>query len=455
MAVYKHKTIEKKWQKSWEKQGLYKAEDGSAKPKYYCLIEFPYPSGAGLHVGHVRSQTALDIIARKKRMDGFNVLYPIGWDAFGLPTENFAIKTGKHPTVVTKENIAVFKKQIKSLGISFDWSREINTTDPAYYKWTQWIFLKLFEKGLAYKKEMPINWCPKCKIGLANEEVIDGKCERCGTQSERRVMAQWMLKITEYADRLIEDLETVDYLEKIKTQQINWIGRSYGAEIKFEVKSQKSKVLEDITVFTTRPDTVFGATFLVLSPEHELVNKITTTQHESEVLKYQDDARKKSELERTQLQKEKTGVFTGASAINPMTGKEIPIFIADYVLTSYGTGAIMAVPAHDERDFEFAKKYNLEIRYVIDPINSDVREISIEGDRPWAGSYGLLINSSEYDGLSILEATEKIVAKLESQNAGKKMTQYHLRDWVFSRQHYWGEPIPIVYCEKCGTTGSL
>jgi leucyl-tRNA synthetase len=599
MAVYKHKTIEKKWQKSWEKQGLFRAEDGSAKPKYYCLIEFPYPSGAGLHVGHVRSQTALDIIARKKRMDGFNVLYPIGWDAFGLPTENFAIKTGKHPTVVTKENIAVFKKQIKSLGISFDWSREISTTDPAYYKWTQWIFLKLFEKGLAYKKEMPINWCPKCKIGLANEEVIDGKCERCGTQSERRVMAQWMLKITEYADRLIEDLETVDYLEKIKTQQINWIGRSYGAEIKFEVKSQKSKVLEDITVFTTRPDTIFGATFLVLSPEHELVNKITTTQHEAEVLKYQDEARKKSELERTQLQKEKTGVFTGASAINPMTGKEIPIFIADYVLTSYGTGAIMAVPAHDERDFEFAKKYELPIVPVIvpnlgekvsgakidkmfsvlDQINQKLSEqkikvwfngtfgvsgycgfvfndprdvdcgvlekdfdkareiieslgykkledkenpkfkvsiynagdftleigtfdhdlgdeiITLEGHEfrvPEAGwlaecyritapkerrkgkndldrarfleaisssmqgaftevENGKMINSSEYDGLSVIEATDRIIIKLEAQNAGKKMTQYHLRDWVFSRQHYWGEPIPIVYCEKCGT----
>jgi len=437
MKAYKHKLIEKKWQKSWEKQEFFRAEDGSSKPKYYCLIEFPYPSGAGLHVGHVRSQTALDIIARKKRMDGFNVLYPIGWDAFGLPTENFAIKTGKHPTVVTKENIAIFKKQIKSLGISFDWSREIDTTDPNYYKWTQWIFLKLFEKGLAYKKEMPINWCPKCKIGLANEEVIDGKCERCGTQSERRNMAQWMLKITEYADRLIEDLETVEYLEKIKSQQINWIGRSYGAEIKFKIANSK----EQITVFTTRPDTIFGATFLVLSPEHELVSKITTAQHEAEVLKYQDDARKKSELERTQLQKEKTGVFTGASAINPMTGKEIPIFIADYVLTSYGTGAIMAVPAHDERDFEFAKKYNLEIIKVI---------VGGEGETCWSGE-GKMMNSSEYDDLSNIEATDRIISKLESQNVGKKMTQYHLRDWVFSRQHYWGEPIPIVYCEKCGT----
>jgi len=591
MSIYKHKQIEKKWQKAWEKQpDLYKAQDDSDKQKFYCLIEFPYPSGAGLHVGHVRSQTALDIIARKKRMEGMNVLYPIGWDAFGLPTENFAIKTGKHPTVVTKENIAVFKKQIKSLGISFDWSREIDTTAPEYYRWTQWIFLKLLEKGLAYKKEMPINWCPKCKIGLANEEVVDDKCERCGTQTERRNMAQWMLKITEYADRLIEDLETVEYLEKIKTQQVNWIGRSYGAEIKFQISNSNNQ----ITVFTTRPDTIFGATFLVLSPEHELVNQITTAQHEAEVLKYQDDAKKKSELERTQLQKEKTGVFTGASAINPMTGKEIPIFIADYVLTTYGTGAIMAVPAHDERDFDFAKKYNLPIRVVI----KDKKELEIvdqkyqnnllkdlfefsrknnflavlvggyarelifgkdgtvrsdidlfvdkrgfdlldeyfenlgfkskgmnNGELHWDNikSYftdtqwvdvclveedkgilfdtvgqnkhvwgekvniltkefdgisvnvptaelleqisatlaealvlcfagdGIVVNSSEYSGLPSSEASDKIISKLEEQGLGKKKTQYHLRDWVFSRQHYWGEPIPVVYCDKCGT----
>ncbi|MBU1132284.1 leucine--tRNA ligase [Patescibacteria group bacterium] len=460
MKKYNNKKIERHWQKVWAKSDLYAAEDWSEKQRYYCLVEFPYPSGDGLHVGHVRSYTAIDIIARKKRMQGMNVLYPIGWDAFGLPTENYAIKTGKHPAIVTAENIKTFKRQIKSLGISFDWNREINTTDPNYYKWTQWIFLKLFEKGLAYKKKMPINWCPKCKIGLANEEVIDGSCERCGTQTEKREMEQWMLKITAYADRLIEDLETVDYLEKIKTQQINWIGRSYGAEIDFQIQGRE----ERIKVFTTRPDTIFGATFIVLSPEHELVNRIVTTEQEKDVLKYQAQARAKSELERTQLQKEKTGVFTGAYAVNPATHKEIPIYIADYVLTTYGTGAIMAVPAHDERDFEFAKKYEIPIVQVIQPpkikehrpLESNIASAGAYGhlqseieDQCWSGE-GTLVNSSTFNGLDSEIASSMIVAWLEKENIGKKTTQYHLRDWVFSRQHYWGEPIPIVYCEKCG-----
>lgn len=438
MKKYSHKKVESRWQKFWEKNKLFAAEDESAKPKYYCLIEFPYPSGDGLHVGHVRSQTALDIIARKKRMQGFNVLYPIGWDAFGLPTENFAIKTGKHPTVVTKENIKTFKRQIKSLGISFDWSREIDTTDPNYYKWTQWIFLQLLKHDLAYKKKMPINWCPKCKIGLANEEVIDNKCERCGTGTERREIEQWMLKITAYADRLIEDLETVDFLEKIKTQQINWIGRSYGAEIDFNVDGKT----DSIRVFTTRPDTLFGATFLVLSPEHELIRKITTEAQAEAVFRYCDEAKRKSDLERTELNKEKSGVFTGAYAINPATNKQMPIYVADYVLTTYGTGAIMAVPAHDERDFAFAKKYDLP---VIEVISSPDKK---EGEC-WSGS-GKMVNSGEFDGLDSEIAGEKIIALLEEKQIGKKTVNYHLRDWVFSRQHYWGEPIPVVYCEKCG-----
>jgi len=476
MKKYSHKKIEGKWQKAWAKTDLFAAEDDSAKPKYYCLIEFPYPSGDGLHVGHVRSQTALDIIARKKRMQGFNVLYPIGWDAFGLPTENFAIKTGKHPTLVTKENIKTFKRQIKSLGISFDWSREVNTTDPNYYKWTQWIFLQLLKHDLAYKKKMPINWCPKCKIGLANEEVIDGKCERCGAVSERRELEQWMLKITAYADRLIEDLETVDYLEKIKTQQIDWIGRSYGAEIEFSIKNFSEK----IKVFTTRPDTLAGATFLVLSPEHELIRQITADSQSKEIFDYIFEAKRKSEKERADLQKEKTGVFTGAFAINPLTGKEMPIYCADYVLATYGTGAIMAVPAHDERDFAFAKKYAISIIPVINPelipendsmffpiglgfdltdarninekklnrLNERIEMLKL-GNICFTGA-GTLINSGDFDGLAFKTAEEKITAWLEENKIGKKTVNYHLRDWVFSRQHYWGEPIPVVYCEKCG-----
>jgi len=437
---YNHKKIEQKWQQEWAKQpDLYHAEDGSKKPKYYCLVEFPYPSGDGLHVGHVRSYTAQDVVVRQKRMQGFNVLYPMGWDAFGLPTENFAIKTGKHPAEVTKDNVAVFKKQMTSLGISFDWQREINTTDPSYYKWTQWIFLQLFKHNLAYKKKMPINWCPSCKIGLANEEVVDGKCERCGETTVRKDMDQWMLKITAYADRLIEDLETVHYLEKIKTQQVNWIGRSYGAEVDFEVKDEGEKM----KVFTTRPDTLFGATFMVLSPEHSLVNQITTNEQEAEILKYQEEARKKSDLERTELQKEKTGVFTGAYAINPVNGKEIPIWIADYVLMGYGTGAIMAVPAHDQRDYEFAKKYDLEITQVIE--GGDISEqafIDVEN--------GIMINSAQFNGMNAKDCITAITKWLEEKGLGKKATNYHLRDWVFSRQHYWGEPIPMVYCESCG-----
>lgn len=442
MSKYNHQKIEKKWQKRWDDTGIYYAVDGSTKPKAYYLVEFPYPSGAGLHVGHPRSYTAIDVMARYKRMNGFNVLFPIGWDAFGLPTENFAIKNGVHPTKVTKDNIKVFTKQIKSLGISFDWSREINTTDPSYYKWTQWIFLKLYENGLAYKKKMPINWCPSCKIGLANEEVIDGKCERCGAETERREIAQWMLKITAYADRLIEDLETVDYLEKIKTSQINWIGRSTGAEIEFKVKDFDFK----IKVYTTRPDTLFGATYLVLSPEHELVNKITTKKQEAAVLKYQEEARKKSDLERTELNKEKTGVFTGAYAINPVNNVQIPIWIADYVLASYGTGAIMAVPAHDERDFEFAKKFQLPIIQVIKPNDKDLVEPM---EKAFTG-YGVNINSEFLNGLETVEAMQAMIKWLEDKGIGRAAKQYKLRDWVFSRQHYWGEPIPIVFCDQCG-----
>jgi leucyl-tRNA synthetase len=435
---YNHKKIEAKWQKHWADQGFYKAKD-TGKNKFYCLVEFPYPSGEGLHVGHVRSYTAQDIVCRKKRAQGFNVMFPMGWDAFGLPAENYAIKTGQHPRKVVDANIKVYKKQCQDLGLSFDWDREVDTTDPNYYKWTQWIFLQLFKKGLAYKHKMPINWCPDCKIGLANEEVIDGNCERCGQTTEKKELEQWMLKITEYADRLIEDLETVEYLDQIKTQQVNWIGRSYGAEVDFKVKSNN----DVIKVFTTRPDTLFGATFMVLSPEHELVNKITTAKQEKDVLKYQDQASKKSDLERTELQKEKTGMFTGAYAINPVNNQEIPIWIADYVLSSYGTGAIMAVPAHDQRDFEFATKYDLDIQQVI--AGGDINDKAFTEITD-----GKLINSGEFDGLGIIDAIYKITKWLEKQNIGKKTTNYHLRDWVFSRQHYWGEPIPMVNCPKCG-----
>ncbi len=436
MEKYNHKAIEANWQKYWEDNNSFQAEDESEKEKRYILVEFPYPSGTGLHVGHIRPYTALDVYSRYLRMQGYNVLYPIGWDAFGLPTENYAIKNKIHPRVATEENVNNFKKQLQSLGLSYDWSREINTTDPNYYKWTQWIFLQLYKHNLAYKKKMPINWCPSCKIGLANEEVVDGKCERCKTETTKREKEQWMLKITQYADRLIDDLETVDYLDRIKTQQINWIGRSEGAEIDFEINGK------NVTVFTTRPDTLFGSTYFVLSPEHELVNEITTSEQKKAVQAYIKEARKKSDLERTELQKEKTGVFTGTYAKNPANGAMIPVWIADYVLMSYGTGAIMAVPAHDARDFEFAQKYNLEIK----PVVKGKEEIADQA----MTEPGVAVNSDFLDGLTTVEAKEKMSQWLEKNKTGKKAVNYKLRDWIFSRQHYWGEPIPIVYCDKCG-----
>jgi leucyl-tRNA synthetase len=448
---YNHEQIEKKWQDWWESKGFYKAEDFSKKPKFYILIEFPYPSGTGLHVGHCRSYSALDAIARKKRMEGFNVMFPIGWDAFGLPTENHAIKTGIHPEKVTEKNIANYRRQLKSLGLSFDWSREVNTTDPKYYKWTQWIFLKLFEKGLAYQAKIPINWCPSCKIGLANEEVIAGKCERCGAQVTQKELKQWMLMITKYADRLIEDLGKVDYLEKIKAQQIEWIGRSYGVDIDFKTEKTEEKV----RVFTTRTDTVFGVTAIVLAPEHPLVEKLVTKEHSDKVKKYIKDSRQKSEFERTKLEKEKTGVFTGAFCINPLNNEKIPVWVGDYVVATYGGGAVMVVPAHDYRDYDFAKRYGLEIREVV----------KARPQKPWASvdggrsddiskdafvEYGTLVNSGQFSGLSSKEAIEKITEWLEMNSLGEKRVRYKLRDWVFSRQHYWGEPIPIIHCEKCG-----
>ncbi len=582
---YDHRKIEKKWQAAWEKSDLYRAEDFSKKPKFYVLVEFPYPSGAGLHVGHVRSYTALDVVARKLRMQGQNVLYPIGWDAFGLPTENYAIKMKIHPRIATEQNIATFKRQLKSLGLSYDWSREINTTDPKYYKWTQWIFLKFFEKGLAYRAEMPINWCPSCKIGLANEEAIGGVCERCGAKTEKRQIKQWLLKITAYADRLAKDLDTVDYLEKIKAQQIQWIGRSEGYEIQFDVKERKTQnVKRKINVFTTRVDTLYGATFLAIAPEHPLVPQIVTAEQKRKVETYQAMAKAKPDLERTQLEKDKTGIFTGAYAVNPATGKEIPIWVADYVMMNYAEGAIMCVPAHDERDFAFAKKYGLPITEVVQPVygqphageeerrtitavvrdpktdkylcvkwkkfpwiapsiggiddgetpeQAAVREVREEtgyevkavrrlggtvilhfyaenkkvwrkridqaillelvGDQPsetapeekekvepiWltraemlqktTHSYnlvgferlwknndafsgdGIAINSELIDGLPTAQAQKKLSAWLEKKRLGKKMVTYKLHDWIFSRQHYWGEPIPIIHCPKCGT----
>jgi len=434
---YKPQEIETKWQKLWEENNFYQAEDFSKKPKKYILIEFPYPSGDGLHVGHVRSYSALDAVARKSRMEGFNVLYPIGWDAFGLPTENYAIKTGIHPQKVTEENTTNFKRQLKSLGLSFDWSREINTTDPEYYKWTQWIFLKLFESGLAYRAEIPVNWCPSCKIGLANEEVVGGVCERCGVTVEKKVLNQWMLKITAYADRLIEDLEKVDYLDKVKVQQVNWIGKSYGSEIDFKVEDSK----DIIQVFTTRTDTLFGTTAVVISSENPLVEKLIKSEHKEEVEKYITEAKKKSDFERGQLEKEKTGVFTGSYCINPANDEKIPIWVGDYVIATYGGGAVMVVPAHDYRDYDFAKKHGLKIREVV--FGGDITKDAFVG-------YGKLVNSGQFNGLSSEEAIEKITAWLDKKGTGRKKVQYKLRDWVFSRQHYWGEPIPIVHCPKCG-----
>ncbi len=442
---FDHKSIEKKWQKKWEELNLNAAEDSSKKEKFYVLVEFPYPSGDGLHVGHCRSYTALDIIARKNRMEGKNVLFPIGFDAFGLPTENYAIKNKIHPREATDKNIANFTRQLKSIGFSFDWNRVVDTTDPDYYRWTQWIFLKFFEAGLAYQAEIPINWCISCKIGLANEEVVDGKCERCGGEIERRVKKQWMLKITAYAQRLLDDLDTVDYLPRIKTQQQNWIGRSEGAEVDFAITNSEEKM----EVFTTRPDTLFGATYTVLSPEHELINELKPQiENWEEVQNYINEAAKKSDLERTELAKDKTGVeLKGVKAVNPVNDEEIPIFVADYVLASYGSGAIMAVPAHDERDHEFATKFGVEIREVVEAPKNSVASENLP--KCFTGD-GIAKNSGEFDGLKTAEFKKKITEFLKKKKAGKKAINFKLRDWVFSRQRYWGEPIPIVHCEKCG-----
>ena len=437
---YDHKKVEPKWQKIWEEKGVFHAEENSDKPKFFGLIEFPYPSGQGLHVGHPRPYTALDTVARKRRLQGYNVLYPIGWDAFGLPTENFAIKNHIHPEIVTKNNIDRFRKQIQSLGISFDWSREVNTTDPEYYKWTQWIFLQLFKHGLAYKKEMSVNWCTSCKCVLANEEVVNGVCERCQSEVVHKVKSQWMLKITEYADRLIDDLDLVDFPERVKLQQKNWIGRSYGAEVKFD-----TTLGDELLIYTTRADTLYGATYMVISPEHPLIDKwADKINNLDEVKKYQAEAAKKSDFERTELAKDKTGVMLdGVKAINPVNNTEIPIFISDYVLISYGTGAIMAVPAHDTRDWEFAKKFDL-------PIIEVVKGGNVEEEAFTDCATGIMVNSGMLDGLSVDEAKVKIIDWLTENGRGSKKTNYKLRDWVFSRQRYWGEPIPIVKCDDCG-----
>ena len=437
--AYNYKEIEKKWQTKWENEGTFNASEDHSKKKWFGLIEFPYPSGQGLHVGHPRSYTALDIIARKKRLDGLNVLYPIGFDAFGLPAENYAIKNKVHPKIVTEKNIANFRRQLKSIGFSFDWSREINTTDPSYYKWTQWIFLQLYKHGLAYKATMPINFCTSCKVGLANEEVVNGVCERCGSPVIQKEKSQWMLAITKYAQRLIDDLDEVDFLDKIKAQQRNWIGRSEGAEINFKISDSD----ETLLVYTTRPDTIFGATYMVIAPEHPLVdkfkNRITNL---SEVEKYKKQTSLKSNFERAELNKEKTGIeLKGIKAINPLTNKEIPIWISDYVLITYGTGAIMAVPAHDNRDYEFAQKFNIPIVQVIEDKNAKDDEIITNGT---------LINSEFLNGLNVKEAKAKIIDYIEENKLGHRQVNYKLRDWVFSRQRYWGEPIPMVHCDKCG-----
>ena len=438
---YNFRDIEKKWQKIWDEKETFKTSNDYTKEKFYALVEFPYPSGQGLHVGHPRSYTALDIVARKKRLEGYNVLYPMGWDAFGLPTENFAIKNKIHPKTVTANNVARFKEQLKSLGFSFDWSKEINTTDPEYYKWTQWIFLKLFEKGLAYKKEMAVNWCTSCKVVLANEEVVNGVCERCQSEVVRKVKSQWMLKITEYAERLINDLDEVDYIDRVKTQQINWIGKSTGAEVDFD-----TTVSHKLKVYTTRPDTLFGATYMVVSPEHPFIEEYADKISNIDALRnYREEANKKSDFERTELVKEKTGVMIeGIKAINPVNNKEIPIYVSDYVLMTYGTGAIMAVPAHDTRDWEFAKKFNLPIIEVVSG-GKDVNEEAFCDTQT-----GILVNSDFLNGLEVEKAKEEIIKFLEDKKIGTKKVNYKLRDWVFSRQRYWGEPIPIVHCEKCG-----
>ena len=443
--TYNHKVVEGKWQKVWDDNKAFAATDDYSKPKYYALVEFPYPSGQGLHVGHPRPYTALDIVARKRRMQGYNVLYPMGWDAFGLPTENYAIKNKIHPKEVTKTNVARFKKQLHSLGYSFDWDREINTTDPEYYKWTQWIFLKLFKAGLAYKKEMPINWCTSCKVGLANEEVVNGVCERCGSEVVRKVKSEWMLKITDYADKLIEGLDGVDYIERVKVSQKNWIGRSTGAEVDFSVKGKEDK----LRIYTTRCDTLFGVTYMVVSPEHPILDKYKDEiGNWSDIEAYREQAAKKSDFERSELAKDKTGVcIDGLTAINPVNGKEIPIYVSDYVLMSYGTGAIMAVPAHDDRDWEFAKKFGLPL---IQVVAKDGEEVDINEAAFTDVATGVLINSDFLNGLEVKDAKEKMIKFLEEKGIGQAKTNYKLRDWVFSRQRSWGEPIPIVHCDKCG-----
>ncbi|MBR1812243.1 MAG: leucine--tRNA ligase [Lachnospiraceae bacterium] len=439
--AYNPKTIEKKWQDIWAEEKAFSAPNDYTRPKFYALVEFPYPSGQGLHVGHPRPYTALDIVSRKRRMQGYNVLFPMGWDAFGLPTENYAIKNKIHPRIVTENNVHRFKTQLQSLGYSFDWDREVNTTDPGYYKWTQWIFLKLFKAGLAYKSEMPINWCTSCKVGLANEEVVNGVCERCGSPVVRRVKSQWMLKITAYADKLIDDLDTVDYITPVKVSQKNWIGRSYGAEVDFQLAGTEDK----LTVFTTRPDTLFGATYMVVSPEHPYIDKYKDSiNNYEEVLAYRDAAARKSDFERTELAKDKTGVeIKGLKAINPVNGNEIPIWVSDYVLMSYGTGAIMAVPAHDERDWEFAKKFGLPIVEVVAGGNVDEAAFTDVAT-------GKLVNSGFLNGLDVADAKKAITEWLAEKGLGHSKKNFKLRDWVFSRQRYWGEPIPIIKCPKCG-----
>ncbi len=434
------KTVDKKWQEKWQETNLYRAKEQGDKPKFYILDMFPYPSAAGLHVGHPEGYTASDILARFKMMNGFEVLHPMGWDAFGLPTENYAIKMKIHPAIATEENIKNFKRQISRFGFTYDWDREVNTTDPTYYKWTQWIFVKLFENGLAYEKEAPINWCPSCKTGLANEEVVDGKCDRCGAIIERKNLRQWMLRITAYAQRLIDDLELVDWPEEIKTMQKNWIGKSTGALVHFPI----AETNESLEIFTTRPDTIFGVTYMVLSPEHPLLDKLVTGCYKERLEDYRKEIQSKSDMERTELNKEKTGIDSGLFCINPLNNQKIPIFIADYVLMSYGTGAIMAVPAHDQRDYDFAKKYNLPITPVIKPF---------DGEAPSDAAFdlpGTMINSGAFDGMNSEEAKKEILSYIEEKNIGKQSTQFKLRDWIFSRQRFWGEPIPIVHCENCG-----
>ncbi len=441
-APYNHRALEEKWQKIWDEEKAFAATDDYTKPKYYALVEFPYPSGQGLHVGHPRPYTALDIVARKRRMQGYNVLYPMGWDAFGLPTENYAIQNKIHPKVVTENNVKRFKGQLHALGYSFDWDREVNTTDPGYYHWTQWIFLKLFKEGLAYKTEMPINWCTSCKVGLANEEVVNGVCERCGAPVVRKVKSQWMLKITEYADKLLEGLNDVDYIERVKVSQRNWIGKSQGAEVDFPIAGKDEK----LTVYTTRPDTLFGATYMVVSPEHPILDKYKDEiKNWEEITAYREQAARKSDFERSELAKEKTGVeIDGLKAIDPVNDQEIPVWVSDYVLMSYGTGAIMAVPAHDTRDWEFAKKFNLPIIEVV------AGGENVQEEAYTDVATGKLVNSGFLDGLEVAEAKKKIIEFLEEKKIGKGKTNFKLRDWVFSRQRYWGEPIPIVNCEKCG-----